>query len=158
MSIQGVSLRPLLSSCLALMLVSPQVTAAAPEAVPEPPEIPSALNDDEAIELERVVEPPETPASVVDGEPIEPERVPEPPEIPPPLVDGESIEPDVTIIKRKEGTISEYRINGQLYMVKVKPVVGPAYYLLDRDGDGEFDSRSNDPTNISVPQWILLRW
>ncbi|MCG7946901.1 MAG: DUF2782 domain-containing protein [Candidatus Thiodiazotropha endolucinida] len=30
--------------------------------------------------------------------------------------------------------------------------------MSDRDGDGEFDSRSNDPTNISVPQWILLRW
>lgn len=89
-------------------------------------------------------------------EPAPPE--PEPPEIPPPLVDGEAIEPEVTIIKRDEGTISEYRINGQLYMVKVQPAVGPAYYLVDRDGDGEFDSRSTDPEKISVPQWILLRW
>lgn len=88
----------------------------------------------------------------------ETEEVPEPPEIPPALIDGEAIEPDVTIIKKGEGTISEYRINGQLYMVKVEPIVGPAYYLVDRDGDGEFDSRSTDPTKISVPQWILLRW
>jgi hypothetical protein len=87
-----------------------------------------------------------------------PEAVPEPPEIPPALVDGQAIEPDVTIIKKDEGTIYEYRINGQLYMVKVQPVVGPAYYLVDRDGDGEFDSRSKDPTKITVPQWILLRW
>ncbi len=84
--------------------------------------------------------------------------VPEPPDIPPPMVDGEAIEPDVTIIKRGENTIYEYRINGQLYMVKVQPVVGPPYYLVDRDGDGEFDSRSADPESISVPQWILLRW
>lgn len=84
--------------------------------------------------------------------------VPEPPEIPPALVDGEAIEPEVTIIKKEEGTIYEYRINGQLYMVKVQPVVGPPYYLVDRDGDGEFDSRSEDPASISVPQWILLRW
>jgi hypothetical protein len=86
--------------------------------------------------------------------------VPAPPDIPLPevTVDGEVIEPDVTIIKREEGTIYEYRINGQLYMVKIQPDAGPPYYMVDRDGDGEFDSRSNDPTNISVPQWILMRW
>jgi hypothetical protein len=88
------------------------------------------------------------------------EEAPEPPELPLPemAVDDEVIEPDVTIIKKDEGTIYEYRINGQLYMVKIQPVKGPAYYLVDRDGDGEFDSRSDDPTNISVPQWILMRW
>jgi hypothetical protein len=87
-----------------------------------------------------------------------PAAVPEPPEIPPALINGEAIEPEVTIIKKEEGTIYEYRINGMLYMVKVEPQVGPPYYLVDRDGDGEFDSRSTDPTKISVPQWILLRW
>lgn len=97
-------------------------------------------------------------AEVAEATLPEPPDAPEPPEIPPALVDGEAIEPDVTIIKKEEGTIYEYRINGQLYMVKVQPQVGPAYYLVDRDGDGEFDSRSSDPTNISVPQWILLRW
>jgi hypothetical protein len=86
--------------------------------------------------------------------------VPEPPELPLPevVVDGEVIEPEVTIIKQEEGTIYEYRINGQLYMVKIQPDAGPPYYMVDRDGDGEFDSRSNDPTNITVPQWILMRW
>jgi hypothetical protein len=84
----------------------------------------------------------------------------EPPELPLPevIVDGEVIEPEVKIIKQEEGTIYEYRINGQLYMVKIQPIKGPAYYLVDRDGDGEFDSRSNDPTSIAVPQWILMRW
>jgi hypothetical protein len=86
------------------------------------------------------------------------DAVPEPPEIPAPLVDGEVIEPEVTIIEKEDSTIYEYRINGQLYMAKVQPLVGPAYYLMDRDGDGEFDVRSTDPTKISVPQWILLRW
>jgi hypothetical protein len=88
------------------------------------------------------------------------QAVPEPPELPLPevIIDGEVIEPEVKIIKQEEGTIYEYRINGQLYMVKVQPIKGPPYYLVDRDGDGEFDSRSTDPTNISVPQWILMRW
>ena len=101
-------------------------------------------------------------ASMLIGLPVfaEDQAVPEPPELPLPevIVDGEVIEPDITIIKRDEGTITEYRVNGQLYMVKIQPDNGPAYYMSDRDGDGEFDSRSNDPTNISVPQWILLRW
>jgi hypothetical protein len=90
----------------------------------------------------------------------EDQAAPEPPELPLPevIVDGEVIEPEVTIIKRDEGTITEYRVNGQLYLVKIQPDVGPAYYMSDRDGDGELDSRSNDPTEISVPQWILLRW
>ena len=88
------------------------------------------------------------------------DAVPAPPDLPLPdvIVNGEVIEPEVKIIKQEEGTIYEYRINGQLYMVKIQPVKGPAYYLVDRDGDGEFDSRSTDPTNISVPQWILMRW
>ena len=86
------------------------------------------------------------------------EAVPEPPQIPAPLVDGEVLEPEITIIEKEDSTIYEYRINGQLYMAKVQPIVGPAYYLLDRDGDGEFDVKSTDPTKISVPQWILLRW
>lgn len=91
---------------------------------------------------------------------VEDQDVPEPPELPLPdvIVDGEVIEPEVTIIKREEGTIYEYRVNGQLYMVKVQPENGLAYYMIDRDGDGEFDARSTDPTSISVPQWILMRW
>jgi hypothetical protein len=88
------------------------------------------------------------------------EQAPKPPELPLPevVIDGEVIEPDVTIIKREEGTIHEYRVNGQLYMVKIQPHIGAPYYLVDRDGDGDFDSRANDPTDITIPQWILLRW
>jgi hypothetical protein len=105
-------------------------------------------------------------AGAMAAEPAQPAQkapdaaAPEPPDLPSQdvIVNGEVIEPDVKIIKREDSTIYEYRINGQLYMVKVQPVVGPPYYLVDRNGDGEFDSRSTDPTNISVPQWILLRW
>ncbi|MCU7905472.1 MAG: DUF2782 domain-containing protein [Candidatus Thiodiazotropha sp. (ex Epidulcina cf. delphinae)] len=88
----------------------------------------------------------------------EDQAVPEPPDLPDVVADDEAIEPEVTIIKREEGTIYEYRVNGRLYMVKIQPDNGPAYYMIDRDGDGEFDSRSTDPTNIAIPQWILMRW
>ena len=87
------------------------------------------------------------------------EDVPEPPELPTPVQSGEPIEPEVTIIKKEGATISEYRINGRLYMIKVTPSVGKPYYLIDNDGDGSLESRVNDIySNITVPQWILFQW
>ena len=80
------------------------------------------------------------------------------PALPEGLTGDESFEPEVTIIEREDETHYEYRVNGQVYMVKIQPAVGPAYYLLDSDGDGTLDVRENDPRNISVPQWILFRW
>jgi hypothetical protein len=71
---------------------------------------------------------------------------------------GEALEPEVTIRETDGKTIHEYRINGQLYMVKITPRKGPPYYLMDLDGDGEMDVREEDPARIVVPQWILFRW
>ena len=85
--------------------------------------------------------------------------IPEPPTLPDPVESGEAIEPEVTIIQRKDATIEEYRVNGNLYMVKITPVVGKPYYLVDRDGDGRMESRVNDIYNdIVVPQWVLFSW
>lgn len=68
-------------------------------------------------------------------------------------------EPDVTIVKRKDAEIEEYRLNGRLYMVKVKPFVGPAYYMVDRDGDGLMESRINGRgAEPRAPQWVILSW
>lgn len=85
---------------------------------------------------------------------------PEPPDLPDPVQSGEAIEPEVTIIQREDSRIEEYRVNGQLYMVKVMPNVGPSYYLLDRDGDGHLESNLNEIHKASeiVPQWVLFRW
>ncbi len=82
----------------------------------------------------------------------------EPPEIPQQVESGEVLEPDVTIRKSEEETHYEYRINGQLYMVKVVPNVGPAYYLVDTDGDGTLESREQAIDEISVPRWVLFSW
>ena len=86
------------------------------------------------------------------------EPVPAPPELPEPLASGENIEPQVTIIRKDDAVIEEYRINGALYMVKVTPNTGPVYYLIDNDGDGRMDTRSSDMENVIVPQWVLLTW
>lgn len=86
------------------------------------------------------------------------EPVPEPPDLPDPMVSGESIEPQVTIIRKDEAVIEEYRVNGHLYMVKITPAVGPAYYLIDNNGNGELDTRRSALENTNVPQWVLYRW
>ena len=84
--------------------------------------------------------------------------VPLPPRLPEPVESGEALEPEITIMESDRGTIYEYRINGNLYMVKVQPVAGPPYYLLDLDGDGEMDVRQDRPWNNDIPQWVLFTW
>jgi uncharacterized protein DUF2782 len=86
------------------------------------------------------------------------EPVPEPPELPDPLETGENIEPVITIIHKDDAVIEEYSVNGTVYMVKVTPAVGPAYYLIDNNGDGNFATKRHELDQVIVPQWVLFRW
>lgn len=98
---------------------------------------------------------------VVWAEPVleEPPAMPEPPELPPRVQSGEEMEPDITIIRKGKDTIQEYRRNGQLYMIKVQPQVGPAYYLLDVNGDGTMDVKKTDfDKNTNINLWTLFEW
>lgn len=52
-------------------------------------------------------------------------------------------------------TVEEYRVGGQLRMVKVSPSKGPAYYMYDRNGDGRMDS---DKDGVSPVYWKLYSW
>ena len=65
-------------------------------------------------------------------------------------------EPEVRIIQRPDVTIEEYRSGGRVYMIKVIPEAGPAYYLYDRDGDGLWDERLGP--DITAPQWTIFEW
>jgi hypothetical protein len=81
-------------------------------------------------------------------------------EIPPPPMskDGEGVdEPEVTIVKKNGDTIEEYRINGQLYMMKVTPKSGVPYYLHKEDQEGGW---INDGPNkpLVIPKWTLFRF
>ena len=85
--------------------------------------------------------------------------VPEPPTIPDPLKSGQAIEPQVTIIRKDDAIIEEYRLDGRLYMTKITPAAGPAYYLVDRDGDGQMETRMSEIyDDFVVPQWVLFSW
>ncbi|MEO6118849.1 MAG: DUF2782 domain-containing protein [Methylotenera sp.] len=78
---------------------------------------------------------------------------------PPPMVDDGALtdEPQVTIVKKKGETIEEYRINGQLYMIKVTPAHGVPYYMHKEDQDGGWlMDGPNQP--LSIPKWTLFRF
>ena len=51
--------------------------------------------------------------------------------------------------------IEEFRVAGQLRMVKVTPARGAPFYLYDRDGDGRMD---NDKDGVSPVYWKLYSW
>jgi len=80
------------------------------------------------------------------------------PAVPVPPTQRERVEPEVTIIETDEEVIYEYRVKGQVYMVKVEPVAGPPYYLMDTDGDGTLDVQEDRPPNLALPQWLLFSW
>ncbi len=82
----------------------------------------------------------------------ETERIPPEQRIEPP----QGGEPEVTVIQKPDATITEYRSGGRVYMVRVDPDWGPAYYLVDDNGDGTLNDRIGP--QISVPQWTLFEW
>ncbi|MGY0799867.1 DUF2782 domain-containing protein [Lysobacter sp. A286] len=50
--------------------------------------------------------------------------------------------------------IEEYRVAGQLKVVKVTPARGPSYYLRDENDDGKPD----DGSPVSPVYWELFNW
>lgn len=91
-------------------------------------------------------------------------------EVPPPpaIVSGEvmplgdasdSLDAEVTIERKSGATIHAYRVGGSLRAVRIQPSVGPAYYLVDTDGDGDLDHRSNTfDQGLLVNSWVLFSW
>ena len=53
--------------------------------------------------------------------------------------------------------VEEYRIAGQLRVVKITPLRGPTYYLVDSNGDGTLDSSKGEGP-ISPVQYKLFEW
>lgn len=89
-------------------------------------------------------------------------EVPEPPEIPTPGADQEdpSLEPQVTITKRGEDKVEEYRVNGHIYMIKVTPRIGLPYYLIDNQADGKFGAGGTGGLDqgIRPPMWVIRQF
>jgi hypothetical protein len=74
---------------------------------------------------------------------------------PPPMVDNVP-DPEVTIVKHGKDIVEEYRINGQLYMMKVTPAIGKPYYLINDKGDGKWLRQDDLSGKVSVPMWVIM--
>jgi len=85
--------------------------------------------------------------------------LPPPPPIPP-KVPNEEVAPSVVISEKEGERIEEYSRDGRVYMVKITPIKGPAYWYLDEDGDGRLELR--DPDNgqgrVRPVYWKLKEW
>lgn len=83
------------------------------------------------------------------------------PDIPPPpksLDSGDVDEPEVTIIKKDGETIEEYRINGELYMMKITPSHGVPYYLQKEDKEGGWSRFDGPEAPLIIPKWVIFRF
>ena len=96
------------------------------------------------------------PAAAQDKSKAQP--IPEPPPPPPGFELDPALEPQVTIRKRGEDTVEEYRIAGKLYMIKVTPPGGRPYYLIDERGDGKFSRQEAHDSGIRPPMWVIHSW
>ena len=78
----------------------------------------------------------------------------------PPKIQDEQIEPTVTIREEEERLIEEYRMNGQVYMVKVTPKGRLPYYYIDTDGDGklELDPDQQALNPVQPVHWKVKEW
>lgn len=63
----------------------------------------------------------------------------------------------VTRTESNGDTISEYRVAGQLRIVKIVPKAGVTYYLIDDDNDGRLDRRAGEGP-ISPVNYVLFKW
>lgn len=67
-------------------------------------------------------------------------------------------EPEISIRTEGDTTVEEYRRDGRVYMMRVKPGIGPAYYLIDPRGDGNF-LRHDGPLPPTAPaQWRIYEF
>lgn len=81
--------------------------------------------------------------------------LPEPPAPPPGYEPDLALEPQVTITKRGEDKVEEFRIHGKLYMMKITPAHGVPYYLIDEQGTGRFVRQGEVSPGVMVPMWLL---
>jgi hypothetical protein len=140
---------PMRRALFALLLLP----AAATAQTDAPPPMPSAEEARTRTTLvdDRAPEPAPEPAPLGSQDAPLPEKILEPP--PPEAAPSVSIRTD----GRSGDVVEEYRQNGQLYMVKVRPVRGVPYTLLDSNGDGMLDQHDGEgpvrPVYYTLYEW-----
>lgn len=86
------------------------------------------------------------------------EPLPEAPPPPPGMDLDSSPEPEISIVKKGEDTVEEYRINGELYMQKVTPSHGVPYYLMREDQNAGWSRLDGISPPLIIPKWVLFKF
>jgi len=72
---------------------------------------------------------------------------------------GEESGVEVRSYEKNGATWTEYARHGRVYMIKVKPAIGPAYWLVDANGDGVFERRApGGAKRPAPPEWVIKRF
>src|SRR5512139_3466815 len=81
---------------------------------------------------------------------------------PPPALDNSATDgdlaPQITITRKGETTVEEYRAGGRLYMIKITPKIGKPYYMVDELGDGRFSRQESLDSGLRPPRWVIHRF
>ena len=76
-----------------------------------------------------------------------------------PAVIEDGLEPEINIQQFDNREVQEYSVNDRVYMIKITPVVGSPYYLVDPYGTGEMEyKRDTVGLEVNPPRWTLFRW
>jgi len=99
-------------------------------------------------------------AQAADKKPVPADVEPLPEALPPPGVieANPNDEPEVTIVKKGETTVEEYRVHGELYMQKVTPANGKPYYLMKQDQEGGWSRYDGPAAPLVIPKWVIFRF
>ncbi len=77
---------------------------------------------------------------------------------PAPFAGDPALETEVTIVRRENETVEEVRIGGELRYMRVTPLHGRPYFLVQDPNGGQFIRRYSLDTAVKVPMWLLLSW
>ena len=99
-------------------------------------------------------------AQAADKKPVPADLEPLPEALPPPgVVEATPAdEPEITIVKKGETTVEEYRMHGELYMQKITPSTGKPYYLMKQDQEGGWSRFDGPAAPLVIPKWVIFRF
>ncbi|MCX7946559.1 MAG: DUF2782 domain-containing protein [Hydrogenophilus sp.] len=84
-------------------------------------------------------------------------EIPPPPILPGAVTEADLMTPEVVVRTEGESVVTEYRVGGRTYLVRVAPPVGAPYFLMDRSGSGVFE-RLEELPSLTPPLWVIQEW
>ena len=68
------------------------------------------------------------------------------------------VPPEVTVRREGDNVVEEFRRNGRIFLIRVTPPNGQAYYLQDRGEEGEMEVSDQLDTQNEVSKWRVFQW